>query len=139
MKDKVFIDSNILVYAHTDVDSLKQRKAQQVISAHQSIISTQVLQECSNVLFKKFDHSWHDIETVMDDIISKNELFVNQESTIRLAIQVAELYKFSFYDSLIIAAALESECSILFSEDMSNGVTIKNQLLITNPLLDLNT
>ena len=53
MKDSVFLDTNILVYAHTDLDPEKQKIAQEIMSANQSIISTQVLQELANTLKKK--------------------------------------------------------------------------------------
>ena len=46
---------------------------------------------------------------------------------------LAELYRFSFYDSLIVAAAIESNCAILYSEDLQNGQVIENELTIKNP------
>jgi len=60
-------------------------------------------------------------------------LHINTESTIVQACKIAERYGFSFYDSLIISAALECECSILYSEDMSNGQVIDKILKIVNP------
>jgi predicted nucleic acid-binding protein len=51
------------------------------------------------------------------------------------ACQIAEKYHFSFYDSLIIAASLECDCNILYSEDMHHGQIIENKLKIVNPFL----
>lgn len=64
MRDKCFLDSNILIYAHTDLDLRKQVAAQQTIVSEDTCLSTQVLQEIANILFKKFQFSWPDIQTV---------------------------------------------------------------------------
>ena len=58
---------------------------------------------------------------------------MNSEKTIFEACHLAARYQFSFYDSLILSAALECECSILYSEDMSHGQVIEKKLTITNP------
>jgi predicted nucleic acid-binding protein len=50
---------------------------------------------------------------------------------------VMERYRFSFYDSLIIATALEASCTTLYSEDMQHGQLIENKLLIINPFKEL--
>ena len=62
-----------------------------------------------------------------------NELYTNTANTIHLACQIAQRYHFSFYDSLIIAAALEANCSILYSEDMHHEQVIEKRLTIRNP------
>jgi len=56
MKDrqKVFLDTNLLVYSHTNVEVSKQRKIQHTITTENTVISTQVFKETANVLFKKF-------------------------------------------------------------------------------------
>ena len=55
--------------------------------------------------------------------------------TVKEACKNAQKYKFSFYDSLIISAALECDCNILYSEDLHNGQLIENRLKITNPFI----
>lgn len=54
--------------------------------------------------------------------------------TIRLAWQVKSRYQLSYWDSLIVASALQSGCAILYTEDLSHGLVIDNSLRITNPL-----
>ncbi len=119
--DKVFLDTNIIVYAHTDVEPDKQKIAQAIIAETLTIISTQVLQELTNTLVKKFKHPWGDIPKVLAEAASNNLLYTNTSHTILKACNIAENYNFSFYDSLIIAAALENDCNILYSEDMHHG------------------
>lgn len=135
MSDKCFLDTNILIYAHTDLDLQKQQAAQKVIASENTCLSTQVLQETANVLFKKFQFDWPNIHIVLKEMIDYNDLHINSSSTISEACRIAERYGFSFYDSLIIAAALESECVVLLSEDMQHSIVIDGKLSIRNPFL----
>jgi predicted nucleic acid-binding protein len=133
MNDKVFLDTNIIVYAHTDVEPDKQKRAQAIISEGLTIISTQVLQETSNTLVKKFKHKWQDVVKVITEASLNNIVHTNASKTIFNACDIADRYKLSFYDSLIIAAALECECSILYTEDMQDTQIIEGKLKIVNP------
>jgi predicted nucleic acid-binding protein len=72
---------------------------------------------------------------VASEAIQNNILHVNSDSTILEAFRIAERYGFSFYDSLIISAALESGCNTLYSEDMQHGQLIENRLKIVNPFV----
>jgi predicted nucleic acid-binding protein len=128
MSDKYFLDSNIVIYAHTNVDQEKQKIAQELLSSDFALISTQVLQETMNTFSKKFKHAWPDIETVVKELVSNNFIHVNNEHTLLKAAKVAAVYKYSFYDSLIISAALENNCTILYSEDMNADQVIDNRL-----------
>ena len=135
MKDKIFIDSNVLIYAHTDLDVRKQSIAQGIITNDYTVISTQVLQETSNILFKKFKFSWPEILIVIREAAQNNEVHVNTPETVFEACRVAERYGFSFYDSLILASAKESGCAKLESEDLQNNQNIGNLLIVENPFL----
>jgi predicted nucleic acid-binding protein len=55
--------------------------------------------------------------------------------TVHVALDIRERYGFSWYDSLIVAAALESNCDLLYSEDMQHGQIIEGRLSIVNPFL----
>ncbi len=136
MKDSVFFDSNILIYAHTDLDPEKRIISQQLISSDRlTYLSTQVLQEVSNTHSKKFKHPWDDIDNVIDQLATYNLLNINTGATVHQAIQIASRYGFSFYDSLIVASALECNCSILYTEDMQPGQVINGRLTIVNPFI----
>jgi len=58
---------------------------------------------------------------------------VNKPATVEQACRIADNYKFSFYDSLIVSAALACNCAILYSEDMHHGQLIEDRLKIINP------
>src|ERR1700743_1574577 len=118
MSDKIFLDTNIIIYAHIDNDLVKQKKAQSIIEEGETFISTQVLQETANTLKKKLKQTYPDIKRVLSDLISNNFIHINNSQTVLRACEVAGKYGFSFYDSLIISAALEVNATVLYSEDM---------------------
>jgi predicted nucleic acid-binding protein len=135
MNDNVFLDTNLLVYSYSIGEPEKQRITQQLIINNISFISTQVLQELTNTLTRKFKISYNDTIQVILECSNNNLVHTNSESTIIQACRIADQYGFSFYDSLIISAALECQCSVLYSEDLNNGQIIDKVLTIRNPYL----
>ncbi|HSC68897.1 MAG TPA: PIN domain-containing protein [Cellvibrio sp.] len=130
MKDRIFVDTNILVYALLD-DSHKQQIALNLLQSG-CVISTQVLNEFTNVARKKAKLEWQEIQDLSNAIQSLSETAPLDLPTHNRALTVAASYGYSFYDSLIIAAALESGCNLLFSEDMQHGQKFET-LVMTNP------
>lgn len=136
MKGNSFLDTNILVYSYSDTETEKQIIARTIISNNNTFISTQVLQELLNVLIKKFRLPYTVAITAVNESASNNNLYINILETILNAGSIAERYKFSFYDSLIVSAAIACNCDILYSEDLQNGQIIDNTLTIINPFLN---
>jgi predicted nucleic acid-binding protein len=137
MSDNVFFDTNVLVYAHTHSNLQKQSIAQELITSNHSFISTQTLQELSNILYKKFDQPWEDILKVISEEAQNNILYINVKENIHEACQIASRYGFSFYDSLVISAALSCNSKILYSEDLQDGQIINGVLKIVNTFKSL--
>jgi predicted nucleic acid-binding protein len=133
MSANCFIDTNVLVYCYTNDEPEKQHKALEITNSPDTFISTQVLTELSNTLKRKFNLSWKEIEPVISEISSGFSVYVNKPATIERACRIADKYKYSFYDSLIIAAALSCNCKTLYSEDMQDGQKIEKKLTIVNP------
>ncbi len=133
MNDKVFLDSNILVYSYSITEPKKRAIARKLISQSQTFISTQVLQELCNVITRKFKLSYTVAVSVINECSHNNNLYTNTETTIIQACNIADRYGFSFYDSLIIAAAIECNCSVLYSEDLRDGQLIEGIITVTNP------
>ena len=119
-----------------DLDNEKKRRAKDILKSNQ-YISTQVLNEFSNISIKKLKLNHDDLSKNLKKIIEKTTVFVFNEDTILDAIDIREKYKFQYYDSLIIATALENKCTILYSEDMQHGQIIERQLKIINPFREL--
>ena len=135
MNDNVFLDTNIIVFGYSFTEPDKQSKARQLISETNSFISTQVLQELANTLSRKFKFSFLDVGKAIEECRQNNITHINTESTLLQACKVADRYGFSFYDSVIISAALESDCKILYTEDMNHGQVIEKTLKIINPFI----
>ncbi len=135
MKDKCFIDTNILVYCYSTTEPVKKRKAIEVSRSENAIISTQVLKEFSNTLLKKFELDWVSIERTLDELTESFIIFINQPHTIKKACSIGSGYGYTFYDSLIIASALEAGCKILYTEDLQHMQLIDKKLQIINPFV----
>jgi predicted nucleic acid-binding protein len=139
MPGKVFLDTNIWIYAYSVDDNKRQLAAQKLIETHQQkiVISTQVINEFVNVLQKKYKIDIDTISLGVEEVVAFSKIHRVDVATIRTAIAIVKAYNYSFFDSLIIASAYENKCSILYSEDMHNShvifgvVTIKNPFIIT--------
>jgi predicted nucleic acid-binding protein len=138
MQDKVFLDTNILIYAYSSSELEKQSKARLLFEKHNEInISKQVINEISNVLFNKFKLKFYEVETTILQINNITTTFDFDIATQVKAIKLKKDYNFQFYDALIVATALENRCNILYSEDMHDELVIDKQLTIINPFKDL--
>lgn len=133
MNANCFIDTNVLVYCYTDDEPVKKQNALDIANGSDTFISTQVLTELSNTLKRKFKLSWKEIETALSEISSDFSVYVNKPVTIERACRIADKYQYSFYDSLIISAALACNCKTIYSEDMQDGQVIEKRLTIVNP------
>lgn len=137
MNAEFFTDSNVLIYAYNDGEPVKQQLAQQLLKQNGRAISTQVLQECCNVLRRRLGFDWSALHRMLAEtrLNFAGAIHINTPRTIQDALRIAEIYRFSFYDSLIIAAALELGCSKLYSEDLQHGQLIDTKLTVINPFI----
>ncbi len=129
-----FFDTNILTYYYTRTDLLKRQRVGSLLLEHERIVSTQVLSELSNVLSSKVKQSWPIIRGVIHEVCDSFTVTVVTGTTVTSAISLAERYKYSYYDSLILAAGIEASCSILYSEDFQHNQVIEGMRII-NPFL----
>ena len=132
MSDRVFFDSNVLIYAMVSGDSRRER-AQQLVEQG-GTISVQVLNEFVSVARRKMRMPWEDVIDAMDAI---RVLFPSPVpitlDTHEAALNIAQQYRLGIYDALIAAAALEAKCSTLYSEDLQDGQVIDKLVTIRNP------
>jgi predicted nucleic acid-binding protein len=134
---KIFVDTNILVYTVDTNDKIKQKQARKIVKStvenNSPVISTQVLQEfysattsklkLDKIIAKNIMHNFHHMETVQIDL-----------ELIEQGIDISILSQISFWDGLIIAAAEQANCSVIYSEDLNSGQTIRG-INIENPFL----
>jgi len=132
--ERGFLDTNILVYNQTDDDPVKALRTEGLIIAG-NVISVQVLNELANVLIRKARWPW---EAVRESLILTRavlEVVPLTEDIHETGLRLAERYGLAIYDAMIVAAALDSRCDIVWSEDMQNGLVIEDRLTIRNPFL----
>lgn len=141
MIDKVFLDTNILVYLFDKSEKEKQTKVKKLISdllpQTRMFVSVQVINEFINVTSKKIaapisPAQQKEIIEFINDIFIVTPL--NVDTTLS-ALEISQKYKLSFWDSLIISSALENKCNVLYSEDMQNGFSVYNKIKIVNPFI----
>ena len=130
----VFLDSNIVLYALGDDD--KKSRAAVTLVEDSPWVSTQVINECSHVLRRKLQWSPVKVDEHLSAILQLVQLADVGISEIRSAWALAERYGFGHYDSLIIAAALQTRSRTLYTEDMQPGQVIEGRLTLINPWCD---
>jgi len=133
MKDKVFIDTNILVYLATDKTGKQEIIVNKFEECTYSFISIQVLNEFSNTCFKKSLLRPDEIEFAIKEYTTMFNLAILNVDAIIGALKIKQKYGFSYYDCLIISTAIQNDCSILYTEDMLHLQRIDNKLTIINP------
>ncbi len=131
MPGKLFFDTNVILYAFRQDDNRSQ-VAEALLSAG-GVLSVQVLNEFVAVARGKLKKSWEEIRRALDVL----RVFCPEPIPLTIeiherAVQIAERYGYSIFDSLVIAAALHAGASTLYSEDMREGQTIDG-LTIRNP------
>jgi predicted nucleic acid-binding protein len=128
-----FFDTNILVYAQQADRKADRARA---LFADGGKLSVQVLNEFAAVSRRKQRKSWREIDEAIDDVLSVVDPPLALTHELHTAARsLAEDHGLSFYDALIVAAAVEAGCNTLFTEDMQHGRSIGG-LAIVNPFLE---
>lgn len=136
MSDKIFIDTNILIYSIDNSDGFKNLTAKSIVnelSNTKGVISTQVLQEFYNIITKKMKCTKENAKELLHSLSECFDVHKNSVSDILHAVDISIKTQFSFWDSLIISAAISSGCGTLYSEDLNDGQNVDG-ILIKNPL-----
>jgi predicted nucleic acid-binding protein len=140
MSDRIFVDTNILVYAHDADAGEKHSTAAQAVAdlweLRNGILSTQVLQELYITLTRK-------VASPVTGNVARRlirnyltwELVLNDGAMILHAAEIADNYQLSFWDGLIVAAAYSKNVAIVLTEDMNHGQIIEG-IRIENPFLE---
>jgi predicted nucleic acid-binding protein len=133
MSGKVFLDTNLWVYLNcADPKAATVRK---LVENHSSVIivSAQVLGELYNVLTRKGLADKDAAREIVNDLQQSFHVAPISSATVTLAMAINKRNAFTYWDSLIVAAALENGCKTLFSEDLHHGQLIDKKLTIKNP------
>lgn len=123
MSDRIAADSNVLLYLHDKSDKRKRDIATNILSDNPKI-STQVISEFINVTRRQLDLSKADIVTYCADLLKDCEIIPVSCDTLTNAAALIQRYDFQIFDSIIVAASIKANCTILYSEDMKDGLVI---------------
>ena len=135
----VFVDTNILVYAFDEADVVRQRRAEkalaEILEQDRIRLSTQILQEFYVTMTRKVEPQWSLKEAlaVLDDLVAWPVLAVDVE-LIRESVLLSDEARLSFWDALVVNAAARSGASVLYTEDLNDGQTIRG-VRVVNPLV----
>jgi predicted nucleic acid-binding protein len=128
-----FLDTNVLVYAFT---TDRRAAAARALLARRCIISVQVLNEFANVARRKLGMTWQEVRESVASITTLCPMVLPVEMKMHgEGVRIAEQHGYNFFDALMVAAALEANAEILWSEDMHHGMIVDDRLEITNPFL----
>jgi predicted nucleic acid-binding protein len=135
--DKIFLDTNIIIYAYDSTAGEKYKKAKKILAdlwvSGLGIVSTQVLQEFFVNVTKKIPNPLNIklAKEIVADLL-KWDVVVNDGESILKSVEIILKYKYSFWDAMIIEAAIKGGAVLLLSEDLSDGQKIKG-VTIKNP------
>lgn len=129
------IDSNILIYAFGHQNEVKKRVAKAIISDCQAV-SIQTINQTVFILQKKFNYTIIELEEIIQFF---KDNFLIRDLTVNIlenTMHVMNTYKYSFWDSMMLASALVNNCEVIYSEDMHHNQIVENRLKIINPFIE---
>ena len=137
MSDRVFLDTNVLVYAFDDSDPAKKNRSLEILGQIgkqvQAVVSTQVLQEFYVVVLRKLKQSLSEDEAEgAVQRFAKLPVVLIDKAMVLSAIRTSRTHQLSLWDALIVQSAIESGCRKLLTEDLQHGQRI-GPLQIENP------
>jgi predicted nucleic acid-binding protein len=130
-----FIDTNVWLYAFIQgQDKAKNEKAKLIVENTSAILaSTQVINEVCVNLLRTVHLSETDIRDIIAAFYGRYRIVELNQTILRTASELRLRYQLSFWDSMIVASALVGGASVLYTEDMHDGLVIEQQLRIENP------
>ena len=136
-----FLDTHIFIYALLASEPLKKQRAlqlvEQALASHQGCVSYQVIQEFANVSTRKFAQRFtpEQCKLFIEAAMQPLNRVASSPELINAALDLQAETRYSFYDSLVIAAALQAGADVLYTEDLQHNQLIAGTLRIVNPFL----
>jgi predicted nucleic acid-binding protein len=133
-----FLDTNVWLYAFIETqDQKKSATAKGLIEENGVVVSSQVINEISINLIKKAHFDETRIQRLIASFYARHQVVAIGKEILLKASELRSSYRFSFWDSMIVAGALAAGATILYSEDMDDGLAVGGRLAIPQsvPLL----
>jgi predicted nucleic acid-binding protein len=144
MKDNIFLDTNIFIYALTEPKDHREitkrdiaiKLLKELVNKAQIIVSIQVINELHINMVKKFKIDDEIVlRVIRENIATIADIKNLSYQTYKKAFDIRTKYNISYWDSLVIASALENNCSTVYSEDMHHNLLLEDTMQIINPFL----
>ena len=126
-----FFDTNLLLYLFSS--SAQKADTVESLIADGGTISVQVLNEFAAVARRKLQMTFAEISETVDTLTQTLKVVPLNLDIHRLGLKLADRYGYSVYDAMILAAALESGCTQLLTEDLQHRQRVESTLDIVNP------
>ncbi len=133
MKDNISLDSNIFLNGFSDIDLKKHEIAKNILLSDNFAVSTQIINEVSNNMLKKLRLDESDIIEFINSCYKRYSIINFSKDIFVAASMIRIKYRYSYWDSTVIASALDNNCNILYSEYLHSGQEIEKKLKIINP------
>src|SRR5271165_4905 len=138
MNDRFFLDTNVFVYSFDRDSASKARRATQLIhqavATRKGMVSYQVVQEFLNVALRRFAQPMTvaEAEQYLSTVFRPLLAIQSSQALYLEALRLNAKHRLSWHDSLIVAAAIEGRCNVLYSEDFQSGQRF-GDLQVENP------
>ncbi len=127
---EAFLDTNVVAY-FASTDAAKAKRSDELLRAG-GVVSVQVLNEFAAIARRKYALPWSSVRTVLAAVRSACTVAPLTVTTHELGLALAERYQLNVYDGMIVATAQLAGCTVLYTEDMHDGLVI-DRLTIRNP------
>ena len=140
MSGKYFLDTNVLIYSFEENDAKKAHRASQLIrqavATGEGVISYQVVQEFFNFALRRaaYPMTTHEVERYLDRVLRPLLSIHSSPAFYVEALHLHGRYHLAWYDALIVAAALQANCDVLYSEDLQDGQRF-GRMQVKNPFI----
>ncbi|VXD22770.1 putative nucleic-acid-binding protein [Planktothrix serta PCC 8927] len=137
MKNKVLLDTNLWVYLYSQNSPNKSVKVRELVNNNFTsiIVSTQILGEFYNVMTKKKVKPKDEVKQIILEMVTNFTIVEIDVLKVITALDINSKYGYTYWDSLVLATALQQNCNILYSEDMQANQLIEQKTIIINPFL----
>lgn len=133
-KGRAAIDTNVILHVHDTQDFAKQVVASELL-AQQPYISSQVVSEYFNVLQRRFHKPKREALEMGRLVLADCPFWSTTHDTLTLAAHLLARYDFQLFDAIVVAAALEAGCDLLYSADFQHQQLIEGRLRLVNPFV----
>ncbi|MGB6063684.1 MAG: PIN domain-containing protein [Desulfomonilaceae bacterium] len=139
MKDRILIDTNLWIYLYALDPQAKRNRIEELVQQNfaKIIVSTQILGEFYHVVTRKGLLTRESANDIIIEMVATFPVSEIGTANVLKALKIQEIFHYSYWDSLVMATAILTDCDILYSEDMQHGQSVQGRTRIINPFLEV--